>query len=166
MVIFALLALVLSQAWTQLDDGIRWAFVTGAIVAPAAAWLFLKVVLTGVSPFPVHRPLGTTGKLLWAAALGDTQASATLQATREQLRAALDTAVPPTPEHCAGLRGIYSITLTDAEQLLADVSPDNVVLSGGTPEGKATIIHRLEAEIITWRADYQWFEHVVDRHPA
>jgi hypothetical protein len=166
-IIFILLVFILSRAWSQLGEGpIRWLFLAGAIATPVAAWSFLKVVMSGVSPFPVHRKAGPIGELLWAAALGDAAASANLQAIRERLRTELTTAPPPDPARCANIRGAYSITLESADRILAELQPTTVVLRSGTSGDKDTILRRLEGEITMWQSDYAWFEHFIDRSTA
>ena len=145
--------------WSNMArDMFRWVLLVIAIGAPVAAWVLCKAVLTGNSPLPIPSHEGPIGKFLWRASLGDPEATSVLHCRRTRLRATLTEELAVDPEAAANRRGLYTMTITEAERLLKEIRPDSVIMYRGTPEEKRRVVARLENELLTWRADLIWFE--------
>ena len=165
--ILAISTFVLSRGPGQFASGkdrsLLLAIAGGALVA---AVFFLKVLRTGRSLAPVHHAVGPFADLIWEAALGDLKANGNLQNLRENLRAEAENFPSLPPQRVATLRATYSYTLEGISRMLSDVESPQVVSRDGSPDTKATVVARLEAERAMWEAVFTWFERLQDRHLA
>jgi hypothetical protein len=162
--VFGPVLYILLHQWSDLGDGLfRWILVATVLGGPPLAWFLSKVVLSAFELHAVPRPQGPIGDRLWRAALGDPHAIADLQSTREHLRTVVADATAPDEATCANCRGVYTYTLEAGERLLTELRPPYIVPINGTLEDKQRILARLETEVLTWRADYEWFESCLDR---
>jgi hypothetical protein len=158
-IIFLLLAFILVRASSDLTGSLFWLFLLGVAVTPIAAWFLGRASLTGLDLYRIGCPRDGLPALVWRAAVGESEAVAELQATRDRLRAIVAQGSNADEPGC---RGAYSVILERITHTLNTVGPDNVVPVSGSLEDKERFVRRLEAELTSWRADYLWFEKLVD----
>ncbi len=157
--IFAMVAVILLRASSELSGPYLLLFWAGAAATPVAAWYMGRASITGIDLYKIAQPRNQLPALIWTAALGDSNAVTCLHSCRERLRAEIARGSPIDELQC---RAAYSVILEQIAQTLKAVSPDNVEPVNGSFEDKRLFIARLETELAVWRADYAWFEKIVD----